>query len=90
MPPYERVTTGLWIDLSKDALEFMTENEISLAGAIHSAEHAFLNRFALASDLRTECKPEEKENMKTPSSRMRPARFVFYNQRHTGTDRLYD
>lgn len=74
MPPYERITTGMWIDVSKPALELMSKIGISLAAAIHSAQHAFINRFALSSDLRTECKAEEKEKMKVPTTRMRPAR----------------
>ena len=84
MPPYERTTTGLWIDVSKEALELMKMLGLSLAAAIHSAQHAVLNRFALAADLRTECKPDEKERMKRPTSRTRPARLVFYEQASTG------
>lgn len=84
MPPYERTTTGLWIDVSKDALELMKMLGLSLAAAIHSAQHAVLNRFALSADLRTECKADEKERMKTPTTRTRPARLVFYEHASTG------
>ncbi|KZV69057.1 DEAD/H helicase [Peniophora sp. CONT] len=84
MPPYERTTTGLWIDVSKDALELMKMLGLSLAAAIHSAQHAVLNRFLLSADLRTECKPDEKEKMKTPTTRTRPARLVFYEHASTG------
>ena len=84
MPPYERTTAGLWIDVSKEALELMKMLGLSLAAAIHSAQHAVLNCFALSADLRTECKPDEKERMKTPTTRTRPARLVFYEQASTG------
>ena len=70
MPPYERTTTGLWIDVSKEALELMKMLGLSLAAAIHSAQHAVLNRFALSADLRTECKPDEKERMKRIGERL--------------------
>ena len=46
------------------------------AEAIHAAEHAFLNRFALAADLGTECKAAEKEYKATATTRKRPARCV--------------
>ncbi|KAI0317304.1 P-loop containing nucleoside triphosphate hydrolase protein [Amylostereum chailletii] len=55
MPPYERVSTGMWLDVSKDTLNWLVERQIGVAAAIHSAEHAILNRFSLAADLRTEC-----------------------------------
>ncbi|KAI9452326.1 P-loop containing nucleoside triphosphate hydrolase protein [Russula earlei] len=77
MPPYENTTTGMWIDVSKDALNFLDIEGASRAGAIHSASHAFLNRFPMAADLRTECKPIEKE-MKV-STRKRPARLIFHD-----------
>ncbi|KAI0030364.1 DEAD/H helicase [Vararia minispora EC-137] len=83
MPPYERTTTGFWIDVSKPALDLMTGINISLAAAIHSAQHAVLNRLQMTTDIRTECKPAEKENMKGPTTRMRPARLIFYD--HTGS-----
>jgi DEAD/DEAH box helicase domain-containing protein len=44
--------------------------------AIHAAEHAILNRFAMSVDLRTECKAAEKEYKATESKRKRPARHV--------------
>jgi len=74
MPPYERDSTGLWIDLSPEALKLMNEKEIQVAAALHSAEHAFLNRFAMAADLRTECKNAAKEFKTKVSNRKRPAR----------------
>jgi len=45
------------------------------AAAIHSACHAWMNHFALAIDLRTECKAPEKEFKATQSQRKRPARY---------------
>jgi DEAD/DEAH box helicase domain-containing protein len=47
---------------------------INPAEAIHAAEHAFLNRFAMAADMKTECKAAEKEYKTTESQRKRPAR----------------
>jgi DEAD/DEAH box helicase domain-containing protein len=74
MPPYENTTTGMWIDVSKDALHFLDVEAIGRAAAIHSASHAFLNQFPLAADLRTECKAPEKETSPKESPRKRPAR----------------
>ena len=76
MPPYERVTTGMWLDISKETLKWMIGQEIGVAAAIHSAEHAIMNRFPLSIDLRTECKAKEKENMANPTTRTRPARWA--------------
>lgn len=75
-PPWERESTGLWIDVPKPTLDLMRAYGIHPAEAIHAAEHAFLNRFALASDIGTECKPAEKEYKSTPTQRKRPARYV--------------
>jgi hypothetical protein len=72
--PWVRETTGMWFDVPKDILQLLFSKRIAAAAAIHSAEHAFLNRFALARDLLTECKVPEKEWKHTPSQRKRPAR----------------
>ncbi|KAI0637127.1 DEAD/H helicase [Trametes polyzona] len=77
-PPWQRETTGMWLDVPKPALDLMRASGVNPAEAIHSAQHAFLNRFALAIDLRTECKPAEKEYKAAPSQRKRPARLIFY------------
>ncbi|KAI0340501.1 DEAD/H helicase [Trametopsis cervina] len=77
-PPYERETTGFWLDVPKPILQLMIERGIHPAEAIHAAEHAFLNRFALNADLGTECKAAEKEYKSTPTARKRPARLIFY------------
>lgn len=76
MPPWERTSTGLWIDISKSVLDLMKDKGINPAEAIHSAQHAFLNRFPMSSELRTECKAPEKEYKATATKRKRPARFV--------------
>ncbi len=75
-PPWQRETTGLWFDVPKSALSMMRHHDLNLAEAIHAACHAFLNRFALAADLRTECKVPEKEYKAIASQRKRPARLV--------------
>jgi hypothetical protein len=55
--PWERETTGAWVDIPKTTLDVLRRKGINAAEAIHAAQHAFLNRFAMASDLKTECKP---------------------------------
>ena len=52
----------------------MRNTGINAAEAIHAAEHAIMNRFALAADLKTECKVAEKEYKVAVSQRKRPAR----------------
>jgi DEAD/DEAH box helicase domain-containing protein len=54
--PWERQTTGAWIDVPKPVLDSMRSRNINATEAIHAAQHAFLNRFPMAADLRTECK----------------------------------
>lgn len=75
-PAWERETTGFWIDLPTSILDLMRDKKIDAAEAIHSAEHALLNRFGLPDDIKTECKASEKEYSVTPSQRKRPARSV--------------
>jgi DEAD/DEAH box helicase domain-containing protein len=75
-PTWERETTGFWIDLPTSLLDLMRVKNIDAAEAIHSAEHALLNRFGLPDDVKTECKAGEKEYSVTPSQRKRPARSV--------------
>ncbi|KAI0374726.1 DEAD/H helicase [Pilatotrama ljubarskyi] len=77
-PPWRRETTGMWLDVPKSALDLMRACGMNPAEAIHSAQHAFLNRFALAIDLKTECKVPEKEYKAAASQRKRPARLIFY------------
>ncbi|KAF8350877.1 P-loop containing nucleoside triphosphate hydrolase protein [Amanita rubescens] len=71
--------TGFWIDLPTSLLDLMRVKNIDAAEAIHSAEHALLNRFGLPDDVKTECKAGEKEYRVTPSQRKRPARLIFYD-----------
>ncbi|GLB35145.1 putative DNA replication factor CDT1 like [Lyophyllum shimeji] len=78
-PAWERDTTGLWMDVPKTLLQLFRTKQINPAEAIHSAQHAFLNRFSMAQDLRTECKAPEKEYKGTESQRKRPARLIFYD-----------
>ncbi|KAF4608901.1 hypothetical protein EYR40_001254 [Pleurotus pulmonarius] len=78
-PPWERDSIGMWLDVPKSTLIIMQEADINAAEAIHSAQHAFLNQFAMAADLKTECKAAEKEYKKAESSRKRPARLIFYD-----------
>lgn len=73
-PPWERETTGLWLDLPKPILELLKDVNVNPAEAIHAASHAMMNRFPLAKDLQTECKVAEKEYKTTESRRKRPAR----------------
>ena len=73
-PPWRRESTGLWIDIPKNILDLMMNSGMNPAEGIHAAEHAFLNQFALANDLGTECKVAEKEYKSTETNRKRPAR----------------
>ncbi|KAL5490199.1 HRQ1 [Sanghuangporus weigelae] len=84
MPPFERNTTGFWIDLPKRTLDILRLKGINAAEAIHSAAHAFLNRFPMAADVRTECKVPVKEYLAAGSKRKRPARLIFFDS--AGTD----
>ncbi|KAI6110049.1 DEAD H helicase [Pisolithus sp. B1] len=77
-PPWERQGTGLWLDVPQNTLGLLRSKGISPAAAIHSACHAWMNGFALAADLRTECKAAEKELKAAESRRKRPARLIFY------------
>ena len=74
--PYERETTGMWIDIPEPTLEFMISKRIIVAEGIHAAQHAVLNCFPMARDVKTECKAPEKEYKAKESQRKRPARYV--------------
>lgn len=82
--PWHRETTGLWMDVPEATLALLRSCSIMPAEAIHSAQHAFLNKFALKSDLRTECKVPEKEFKVHGSSRDRPGRLIFYDAVENG------
>ncbi|KAI5983784.1 DEAD H helicase [Pisolithus albus] len=77
-PPWDRQGTGLWLDVPQNILGLLRSKAISPAAAIHSACHAWMNGFALAAGLRTECKSVEKEKKAAESRRKRPARLIFY------------
>ncbi|KAJ7702373.1 hypothetical protein B0H17DRAFT_923441 [Mycena rosella] len=76
--PWEQETTGFWLDVPAPTLELLRRKQFKPAAAIHSAEHALLNRFVLT-DLKTECKAPEKENKQQESARKRPGRLIFYD-----------
>ncbi|KDQ19633.1 hypothetical protein BOTBODRAFT_28200 [Botryobasidium botryosum FD-172 SS1] len=83
-PPYERDTTGMWIDIPKHAVEELRRKGHGLAECIHSAQHAVLSiaplfSMASAGNLKTECKAPEKLNDPPELLRMRPARLIFYD-----------
>ncbi|KAF8556873.1 P-loop containing nucleoside triphosphate hydrolase protein [Imleria badia] len=78
-PPWERQATGFWLDVPKPILALMRSKGLRPAEAIHSACHAWMNQFALAAELRTECKAAEKEYKVSESMRKRPARLIFYD-----------
>lgn len=61
-PPWERETTGFWIDLPTSILDALRSSGIDSAEAIHAAEHAFLNQFPLSEDLKTDCRVVQDDN----------------------------
>jgi DEAD/DEAH box helicase domain-containing protein len=90
MRPYKRTCAGLWVDFPLWLQELVAHDKgLSLAGAIHAAEHAVLNALSgnsnsdttgqAAPRLATECKAPEKEFKREPSARRRPARLIFYD-----------
>jgi len=79
MPPFERRSTGFWIDVPKTTLALLRRKGFDAAEAIHSAEHGILNRFSMAADVKTECKVPIKEYMAADSKRKRPARLIFFD-----------
>ncbi|KAG6909832.1 hypothetical protein DXG01_015105 [Tephrocybe rancida] len=79
-PAWQRETTGYWIDVPKSLLVLFLTKGINPAEAIHAAQHAVLNRFSMAQDLKTECKAAEKEYKAiSETKRKRPARLIFYD-----------
>ncbi|CAE7103621.1 unnamed protein product [Rhizoctonia solani] len=76
-PPYERMTTGMWMDVPKSILQLLRYKGINPAEAIHAAAHAVLNRTHLSTDLKTECKVPSKEYAQRETSRKRPARLIW-------------
>jgi hypothetical protein len=68
-PPWERETTGFWIDLPTSVLDALRSSDINSAEAIHAAEHAFLNHFPLSEDLKTDCRVVQEDNKDSPVKR---------------------
>ena len=60
-------------------LDILRSKNVHIAGAIHAAEHVLLSLASTAGDVRTECKPAEKEFAATKSTRKRPARWAAPN-----------
>ncbi|QRW02955.1 DEAD/DEAH box helicase [Ceratobasidium sp. AG-Ba] len=83
--PYERTTTGIWMDVPKTILDLMKQKGVDASASIHAAQHAILNQTYLASDMKTECKVPQKEFAKYESSRKRPARLIFYDAAGDGS-----
>ncbi|CAE6459000.1 unnamed protein product [Rhizoctonia solani] len=84
-PPYERMTTGMWMDIPKPILQLLKDKGINPAEAIHAASHAVLNRTHLSNDLKTECKAPSKEYVQRETSRKRPARLIWYDASGDGS-----
>lgn len=83
-PPIIILSKGMWLDVPKRALEILVERRLSVAGAIHAAEHAILSLMpnfviSMPGDVRTECKIGIKEFAKKETQRKRPARLTFYD-----------
>jgi len=78
-PPFKRESHGLWLDVPTETLDILRSKNIHIAGAIHAAEHVLLSMVSTAGDVRTECKPAEKEFAATKSTRKRPARLTLYD-----------
>jgi DEAD/DEAH box helicase domain-containing protein len=83
-PPYIFESKGFWIDIPVFVLKILEGKQLSMAGAIHGAEHAVLSLIsnfvtAATGDVGTECKAPEKEFSKRLSERRRPARLIFYD-----------
>ncbi|KAF8323509.1 P-loop containing nucleoside triphosphate hydrolase protein [Cantharellus anzutake] len=89
-PPFERESTGMWVDIPKHCVDLLFRKGRNPAEGIHSAQHAVLSLTPLYSmstkgDVKTECKSPEKENSVRESKRKRPARLIFYDAAGTGS-----
>ena len=85
-PPIIILSKGMWLDVPKQALEILDSRRLNVAGAIHAAEHAVLSLMpnfviSMPGDVKTECKVAIKEFAKKESSRKRPARLTFYDDK---------
>ena len=85
-PPIEIFSKGMWLDVPKSALEIMMLRRLNIAASIHAAEHAILSLMpqfviSMPGDVRTECKVAIKEMQRKETTRKRPARLTFYDDK---------
>jgi DEAD/DEAH box helicase domain-containing protein len=85
-PPIIIFSKGMWLDVPKSAIEILNSRRLNVAGAIHAAEHAILSLMpnfviSMPGDVKTECKVAIKEFAKKETSRKRPARLTFYDDK---------
>lgn len=86
MPPAISYKQGIWINLPPIVLGILKSRRHHIAAAIHAAEHALISVMPIyvpmaPGDVGTECKAPEKELMaKRQTSRLRPARLIFYEK----------
>ena len=85
-PPIIIHSRGMWLDVPKSAIEILNSRRLNVAGAIHAAEHAILSLMpnfviSMPGDVKTECKVAIKEFAKKETSRKRPARLTFYDDK---------
>ena len=85
-PPIEIFSKGMWLDVPKSALDLMTVRRLNIAASIHAAEHAILSLMpqfviSMPGDVRTECKVAIKEMARKETTRKRPARLTFYDDK---------
>ncbi|KAF2485186.1 hypothetical protein BDY17DRAFT_247941 [Neohortaea acidophila] len=85
-PPIIIHSKGMWLDVPRSAIDILNSRRLNLAGAIHAAEHAILSLMpnfviSMPGDVKTECKVAIKEFAKKETSRKRPARLTFYDDK---------
>ncbi|KAK5108022.1 hypothetical protein LTR62_008857 [Meristemomyces frigidus] len=85
-PPIIIFSKGMWLDVPRTAIDILNSRRLNVAGAIHAAEHAILSLMpnfviSMPGDVRTECKVAIKEFAKKETSRKRPARLTFYDDK---------
>ncbi|KAF7193441.1 ATP-dependent helicase HRQ1 [Pseudocercospora fuligena] len=85
-PPIIIFSKGMWLDVPKNAVEILNSRRLNLAAGIHAAEHAILSLMpnfviSMPGDVKTECKVAIKEFAKKETSRKRPARLTFYDDK---------
>lgn len=85
-PPIIILSKGMWLDVPKAAIEILDARRLNIAAAIHAAEHAILSLMpnfviSMPGDVKTECKVAIKEFAKKETTRKRPARLTFYDDK---------